>query len=450
MNERLELLKQQMVDLNTQVQDVYNQCDSEDRDPTDVEQTEIDNKLNEIEDLRKEVDRRERAMAQTMALAERFGKKSDDDASAPANNSTRVNVRDNARFEQVETNRGNHGFYSFGEFAKMVAKASLPGGRLDQRLIQNAPSTYGQEGVGADGGYAVPPDYRREIKQLVESEESLFSRTDMITTNSNRVELPVDETTDWQSSGGVLTYWKPEAGQLTQSKIALNSRSLDLHKLTVLVPVTEELLEDAAALDRYVRTKALSKIDFELTRVLVHGTGAGQPLGILNAPATISVAKESGQAADTLVFNNILNVWSRCKASYRKNAVWLANQDVEPQLMGLAFKDNAAGGPVYLPSGGFSASPFPTLMGRPVIYHEVAETVGDRGDLILADFSQYMTAVKTTGVRSDISMHLFFDYDMLAYRFIFRVAGQPWHSSAISPRDGSNTLSPFVTLAARA
>jgi len=90
-------------------------------------------------------------------------------------------------------------------------------------------------------------------------------------------------------------------------------------------------------------------------------------------------------------------------------------------------------------------------MGRPVIPHESMETLGDKGDVLLADMSSYMAIRRSGGIRADVSMHLWFDYDMAAFRFTFRVGGQPWWSAPITPRSGSsNTLSPFVTLDERA
>ena len=66
---------------------------------------------------------------------------------------------------------------------------------------------------------------------------------------------------------------------------------------------------------------------------MINGTGAGQPLGLLNADATISVAKETGQAAATVLSENIFGMWARLHAPRRQNAVWLINQEIEPQLM---------------------------------------------------------------------------------------------------------------------
>jgi hypothetical protein len=52
----------------------------------------------------------------------------------------------------------------------------------------------------------------------------------------------------------------------------------------------------------------------------------------------------------------------------------------------------------------------------------------------------------TRPMRQDTSMHLNFDYDVMCFRFITRVAGQPWWSTYGTPRDGTSYFSPFVTL----
>jgi HK97 family phage major capsid protein len=97
-----------------------------------------------------------------------------------------------------------------------------------------------------------------------------------------------------------------------------------------------------------------------------------------------------------------------------------------------------------------SATPYSTLKGRPIIPTEACNTLGDKGDIILGDLSKYMTALKGGGIRTDVSMHLWFDQDILAYRFVLRIGGQPWWAAPITPRTGTNSRSCFVTLDERA
>lgn len=447
-------LTDRLLELNEQAEAIQSRADAEKRNLTEDEETEVRAIFAEFERVELDIKRREKIEAQANKLAQRVQRQTE--AGQPgepsnADNGEEARPRQQQRYfaEPKGPQSGKWGWRSFGEFAHAVMKAANKAPTLDPRLVQNAPTTYGNEGAGADGGYLVPPDFRQAIMDKVMAEESLLGRTDQFTTSSNTLVLPSDETTPWQTSGGIQAYWEDEASQLSQSKPSFKSNTLRLNKLTALVPVTEELMDDAPALDTYLRRKVPTKMDFAIQDAIINGTGAGKPLGILNAPCLVTQAKESGQAADTVVFENIVNMYSRMYGPCRQNAVWLINQDCEPQLMTMGFPTSATAVPVYLPPGGLASTPYGTLLGRPVIPVQGCQTVGDAGDIILADLTQYLTAVKTMGIRADVSMHLWFDYDTLAYRFIFRVAGMPWWAAAITPKNSSNTLSCFVALAAR-
>ena len=52
------------------------------------------------------------------------------------------------------------------------------------------------------------------------------------------------------------------------------------------------------------------------------------------------------------------------------------------------------------------------------------------------------------GVEAASSIHVKFVEDETAFRFVFRVDGQPIWASAVTPFQGSDTVSPFVALAA--
>ena len=344
------------------------------------------------------------------------------------------------------------GFDSFGDFAVAVTQAAIPGRALDERLAINAavPSTYGNEAVGADGGFAVPPEYRSEIMQAVNSEQSLFSRTDQIPISSNSLKMPVDETTDWQTSGGITVAWEDEVSQLAGSKPELKLAEWNARKITALVEVSDDLLEDAPAMDAYIRRRAPAKVSFAVDLSIVRGNGVGRPLGFLESPALVTVAKEGSQAADTIVRENINKMYQRFPAANLSNAIWIANQDIMAELEDLQFVGTESPHPLFIPTGGLSSAPFDRLKGRPVVYHQAASTLGDLGDLSLVDMSQYATVLKRGGVKVDTSMHLYFDANAMAFRFILRVGGHPWLSAPIQPRTGSNTMSPFVTLAERA
>ena len=116
----------------------------------------------------------------------------------------------------------------------------------------------------------------------------------------------------------------------------------------------------------------------------------------------------------------------------------------------MLFRSIAAGVSGLVPEGGLRYDPTNgTLMGRPIIATEACQTIGTVGDIILAYLPGYFAPYKAGGVRSDMSMHLWFDQGVTAFRWTFRVGGQPWLSAAIARKNGSNTLSHFVALQTR-
>jgi len=452
--EKVDELQASLLDYNEQIQSIQAQADGEKRQLTEEEENQIKALFDNFEATDQEIKRRERILAQTNDLLKTVSRQASPQQPVPQNQASPGQKPASVPRIQLIEDRGKWGWNNMGEFASAVRFASNNAGQLDPRLIANAPSTYSTEGVGADGGFAVPPDFRQAIVEKVMGEESLVSRTDQMTTGSNSITFPKDETTPWDSSGGVQAYWEGEGNQITQSKLALQEESIRLNKLTALVPVTEELLEDAPSLDSYLRKKVPEKFDYKLQDAIINGTGVGKPKGILNAASLVSVAKDTvspSQTADTVAYENIVAMWARLYAPCRPRSIWLINQDVEPSLLRMAFGRTATDlMPVYLPANGASGSPYASLLGRPVVPVQACQTLGDKGDIILADMSQYLTVTKVGGIRSDVSIHLYFDYDMAAFRFILRIAGQPWWGSAITPANSTNTLGCFVTLNERA
>lgn len=347
----------------------------------------------------------------------------------------------------VTENRDNdakRGFRSFGDFAQAVRGAAIPGQRLDQRLAA-APTTYGNEATGADGGYAVPPEFSREIFRLSLGEDSLIPMTDNTNVSGNSMVFPKDETTPW-GTDGIRAYWQQEAAAATATKPKLGTTTLRLHKLMALVPLTDELLADTNALDSYLPQKVGDSIRWKANESILFGTGAGQPLGIKNSGAIVSVAKESSQSAAGVSIANIANMVARLPAGSFGKSVWLVNNDVLPQLFQLTLGNY----PIYLPTNaGAQGSPYGMLMGRPIIVTQHMATMGTVGDVALVDMSYYRTITKAGGIETATSMHLYFDADATAFRAVFRLDGQSKIAAPITVAKGSNNLSPFVFLATR-
>ncbi len=458
MNE-IEKLKARLTELHEISKGIQAKADAEKRDLNAEEQTELDAVMAEFDQVETDIKRRERIVAQEQRLAEPASQRvAPNPVATPGAVQNRAAPRDglqNIRLSTVEE-RQRWGFQNMGDFCAAVRRAVVNPGAMDQRLIQNAAlSTYGSEAAGADGGFAVPPEWRSEIMRMVTGEDAILARTDRQTVSGNTITFPVDETTAWQSTGGIQTYWDSEAATITQSKPQLTDLTIKLSRLTALVPVTEELLEDAPAMSGYVTSKAGEKMAFKVNDAIINGTGVGQPLGIMNAPCTVSVAKVTSQTAATFHADNAVAMMARMPAQSFANSVWLINQDVVPQILKLGFAvttatGTAAGaGALYLPPNGLAnQSTYGSLLGRPIIVTEACATLGTVGDVILADLTKYLAVVKGA-MKADTSIHLWFDQNVMAFRFVMRMNGQPWLSAPITRKNGSNTLSHFITLATR-
>ena len=348
-------------------------------------------------------------------------------------------------------------FGSFGEFLQSVANAGMNDdtvGATDRRLIWGAATGAG-EAVPSDGGFLVQTDQSNVLLNMMHESGDLMSRVRRIpiSGNANGLNLPaINETSraDGSRWGGIRAYWADEADTVTATKPTFRTMELKLKKLMGIGYATEELLADAAALESVMTQGFTEELTFKAEDAIVNGTGSGQMLGILNGGSTISVSKESGQVAATIVKANILNMRTRLPIRSRRSAVWLINSDIEPQLHGLEVGGAGSGLMLYrLPGMQGNNSEFDSLTGWPVLPVEYCATLGTVGDIILADLSQYLMIDKG-GVQSDASMHVRFINAEQTFRWIVRLDGQPAWSSALTPKNGTVTVSPFVSLATRA
>lgn len=344
------------------------------------------------------------------------------------------------RAEQDRT----HGFRSLGEFVSVAYRAQMNGARDERLDIGAAATTFGNESSIADGGFLVPPEFSNQVWSHSLEEDSFLPLTDGNPISGNSMSYPADETTPW-GTDGVRAYWEAEASVATQTKPKGHVNNMRLNKLFALIPVTDELQSDATALGGYIEGKAVDSIRWKTNLALFEGTGAGQPEGVFSSAARIDVAKESGQAADTVVALNVAKMYARQIKPAR--SVWLINPMVMPQIMVMTIGNQ----PIWTPpQAGFKDAPMGMLLGRPIFPTQVSKQVGDVGDIGFVDFKHVRSITKAGGIETATSMHLYFDQAMNAYRFIFRLDAKPVLKAAVSPFNGTDSLSPFVFLADRA
>jgi hypothetical protein len=207
------------------------------------------------------------------------------------------------------------------------------------------------------------------IWQKVMGEDSLLSRCDQLVTGSNNM-------TDAGRRDHAVGHEQRHPGLLglrgaavtTLARRCSSRRRMRLNKLTALVPVTDELLEDAPWLDSYLRPRRPQKMQSKLNTAIIRGTGVGQPLGILNSAAWSRSPRSPARRPPTPSSPTSSRCGrgctrpaaaTRCGSSIRMRAA--AERDgVRCQRRPAKIAGLPAG---RRPVG----SPYATLMGRPVV-----------------------------------------------------------------------------------
>lgn len=429
---KLAELKKHLASLKARGLKLVEKADSEGREFTEAEETEYTGIEADIDTAKADIAREEKAAERRRTME-----------AVPAGGS---GGGQNVVHDENPELTG--GFSDIGEFAVAVhgaVRANQMGGIIDPRLVAATPNGTHMGGAADGEGYLLPPQYRDSVWELVTGFDEFGPLIDEEPTSKREVKLGADETTPWGTSG-IQSYWRGEGSKMDPSKLAAQERNVPLHELYTLALATEELLEDAPRLNNRLGNKAAQAIAWRKNEAIVEGTGAGQPLGWTKGKSLLVVAKEGGQTAGTLVAKNVIKMFSRLQRIPGDKPFWLINQDVLPELMVMTIGDK----PIWMPPNGLVDAPGGFLLGLPVRFSEFAESLGTQGDVQLISPKGYYGARRSSGPKFATSIHLYFDYNMRAFRWVFRYGGQPHLSKPIEPNKGTATRSHFVTLAARA
>ena len=332
------------------------------------------------------------------------------------------------------------GFTSFSEWTSIVTSR-----QYDPRMRRSI-----SEGIPSEGGFLVPTQYADAILTPSLEQSVIFPRARVFPMKSNELVIPATVIGDHSAScyGGVIAYWKAEKGSLSQADPTFRQMNLVANKLTILSKATNEWLQDVERSGDLVRGILTEAVHWFLDKNFMIGTGAGQPLGLLNAACKVTVAAEAGQPASTILYENIVKMFSSLYPGGIDRAIWLIHPSVVPQLFTMSLSVGTGGIPVYMPADQGAGRPHNKLMGLPVVVSEKVETLGTEGDIILADLSQY-----GIGLRGELQLEASgapaFTTDETYFRLIIRIDGQPLWDEVLTLKDGTTTVSPIVTLEAR-
>lgn len=336
------------------------------------------------------------------------------------------------------------GFNTPQEFFKAIFDTSRSGKITDERLKSLAAGS-DEHGIytNPNGGFLVPEGFLSDLDMTTWEGDPTAGMTKNVPMQVPKLSFHsrVDKNHSTSVSGGLRVYRRAETQTVASSRIVTEKINLEASELMGIGYATNELLTYSPISIAALLSEGFGdEFGSRLLQEKLRGTGVGEFLGILNSDALITVSKKSGQTAATVIYENLLAMRSRIWR--RSSSVWLYNADVEPQLATMTDPS----GRLIWQAGATEGSP-DRLLGLPMYPTEHCSALGTVGDIVLADFSQYLVGT-LTGIQSDSSVHVRFLENETAFKFWLSNAGAPWWNSVLTPKNGT-TKSPFVTLETR-
>jgi HK97 family phage major capsid protein len=327
----------------------------------------------------------------------------------------------------------HHGFdKGSGEFLLAVRGASISG-RVDPRLMVNAVTTWAGETVGADGGYALPPQFATGIMSLVNAEDSFVRALNPFPT------VPKDEDAPWSSTAVTATK-TAEGTAITASKPSIGQLKVPMYGVKSLVHVDEKSLRDMSFLAAYVERKMAEKIRWKVENYVMNGTGENEPLGILNAPGLLSYA-DTNSTATVIGGEDIIAM--EALALLGQGGFWIVHPTALPQVRTL--KSGSGGYPLYTTD--FKTSPGGGLLGYPLYKSFAAKPLNTAGDILFVKPDGYFLAFETGGPQSVTTIAFAFDQNLQSFRSTLYMGGAPTLSAKVLLPDASTYVSNLIALA---
>jgi len=463
MDKELKKLRAKMAELHEQMAAIT--AGAGDRDLTDEEQTQVSGLMAQYNEAKAEAEALEEKISQQATLLQQVA-----DTGAELEQSTGRTVAavtpvgDTVTQDVTPLTSGvrprllddpQGGFRDYGEFCQAVIAGSRPGAKPDERLLIVS-GAYGQNiDTGSEGGFLAPPEFSNQMVARMNRRLGLVGRADVISMTSNYLKFTGLQDHDRSSTsyryGGVIVYMVGEGKQITRSTLKTRAIELKLHKMCALSYSTYEEIQAVANMGSRLLDAHGGALGDTIEEQMMFGTGVNQLQGAFSAPCCVEAAKETGQAADTIVAENIAKMEETLAEESLENAEWFYNSECFSQLVFMVVNVGTGGSALMVTGRGLEGKPFRTILGRPSTATNKCEALGDAGDICLGDFSKYVLGMRGT-VDTAMSVHLRFDYAETAFRSIVQVDGQPYYAQALTPRKGASgrTVSPFVKLAERA
>lgn len=304
------------------------------------------------------------------------------------------------------------------------------------------------EGVGASGGFLVPVEFMAQVQAIAASQGLIRPGATVIRMRRRQIQMPVLDQTGTTAGvphwfGGMQFYWAEEATEKTHTEAEWRDVTLTAHKLIGYTTASDELVDDAAvSLADFISGPLgfAGGVNWMEDFSFLQGSGAGQPLGIINSGATITVNRTA--TLPPIGYGDLCDMVENFLPSGRGQ--WLITQSALSDLLQLS---GPTGNPSYVWGNAVNGAPA-SLLGYPVRFVEKLPRIGTTGDVLLIDPMYYLIGDRQATTIESTQYDLW-RFDKTSWRVVHRVDGQPWLSAPLTYQDGTTQVSPFVMLGAK-
>jgi HK97 family phage major capsid protein len=185
---------------------------------------------------------------------------------------------------------------------------------------------------------------------------------------------------------------------------------------------------------------------FTIDAVLIGGTGAGQPQGILSCPNLLTTLKQVGALAGSFAWEDALAMYQNANPAGDEGLIWLFSPSLKTQVLSMSMGIGTAG--VGFFPALREASGNLTLLAKSVFWTEHCRRAGQVGDALLVNPRSLAVGIRQQ-VQIDTSEHVYFTTDHVAFRLTMRIDAQSKYSDGLTLSDGVTRVSDLVTLEGR-
>ncbi len=234
-----------------------------------------------------------------------------------------------------------------------------------------------QIGTDSEGGYLVPDEFERTLVQALEEENLIRQLATVVSSSFGDKKIPI------VASKGTAD-WTDEEAPMHESDDTFGIVNLGAHKLSTMIKVSEELLNDSVfSLETYIAQEFARRIGRAEEQAFISGNGTGKPSGIFTT-AEVGVTS----AGTVIAMDDIIDLYHALREPYRRNAVFLTNDAMIKAIRKL--KDNSG---QYLWQPSVQAGQPDTILNRPVRTSGYVPTIEASAKVLaFGDFKYYWIA----------------------------------------------------------